>query len=240
VADAVWPPSLDHRALQLRTLQGSASDVVVRTAMDVGPPKVRRRITAGVQPWDGELKLTRAELLVFKEFFDDTLAGGALSFEWVDPMTGDAADFLFAEPPRWNPLAPRQVAGTEYWTVGLRLLQLPPAPAEAAVPPGPDEEIVMMTGWFDYPGQPEPPAGGEAAAEEPNILAFDTTVAGDIPLEMLAPYQGSDFAGEVDDFGEYSPVPIPGSGSDDPGTGPTNPEAPNPDVPIEGGGGGIT
>ena len=39
--------------------------------------------------------LTSTQLAVFRKFFADDLGGGALAFDWTDPVTGTAATFRF-------------------------------------------------------------------------------------------------------------------------------------------------
>ena len=36
--------------------------------------------------------MTEAQAIIFREFFEDTLGGGALEFEWLDPLTGGNVD----------------------------------------------------------------------------------------------------------------------------------------------------
>jgi hypothetical protein len=43
--------------------------------------------------------MTADQLAVFKAFFNETLAGGALPFDWRDPVTLEAATIRFVTPP---------------------------------------------------------------------------------------------------------------------------------------------
>jgi len=81
----VWPASLPQRLL-IKSYSESPADVLLRTSMDFGPAKVRRRGTAGPRPVSGSIIVTAAELATFKTFFNTTLLGGSLRFRWRDPI----------------------------------------------------------------------------------------------------------------------------------------------------------
>jgi hypothetical protein len=67
--------------------------------MDAGPPKARRRFTAGFRMVGGSLALTHAQRATLDAFFLDTLEGGALPFDWVHPITSEPATFRFLRQP---------------------------------------------------------------------------------------------------------------------------------------------
>lgn len=96
----VWPGSLDDFMLGAKeTLQHG----VIRTDMDAGPVKVRRRFTAVSRFISCEIMLrTVAQRSAFDTFFNTTLAGGSLSFEHDDPKDGTTADYRFAGPPEYT------------------------------------------------------------------------------------------------------------------------------------------
>lgn len=125
MADAVWPPSLPSPKPSEFT--ETAVDVVVRTSMDAGVPKARRRFTAAPRPISATLTLTRAQVATLDTFFVDTLKGGALTFDWTDHRTGDDAVYRFVSKPQYRPRAPRQAAATEVWVATLELEIIPSA-----------------------------------------------------------------------------------------------------------------
>lgn len=127
MANAVWPISLPQ-ALLVRGLNGQPESGVVRTAMSVGPAKVRARTSTPIDTYTGELILTQAQLVTFWTFFNDTLELGALPFDWVHPRTAAAGTaFRFMAPPAETPLAPRNASHTEKWRVSFRLEVIPAA-----------------------------------------------------------------------------------------------------------------
>ena len=75
-------------------------DMVVRTEMDAGPAKLRRRFTAAVRPLKGRIEITRAQAATLETFYVTTLAGGALPFDWTSPRTLETVSMRFVSPPR--------------------------------------------------------------------------------------------------------------------------------------------
>jgi hypothetical protein len=75
----------------------------LRSAMDVGPAKVRRRATSAVRKVNGQLLVSSDELEIFKTFYVDTLLSGALRFYWTEPNDPETTvEMRFAEAPTWT------------------------------------------------------------------------------------------------------------------------------------------
>lgn len=122
---ASWPQSLT-RAPRVSSLSEQAPDVVLRTEMDVGQPKARRRFTGDVRRFDVSLDLTRAELDLFDAFFVDTIEGGALTFDWKHPRTGGDAVCRMLNVPTYRPQGPRTATpAAEWWVVTFQMETLP-------------------------------------------------------------------------------------------------------------------
>ena len=97
-----WPETLPQELL-MEGYTESAPDLLLRSAMETGPSKVRRRATAGVRPVNGSILVTAAQLEIFKGFYNDDLMAGALRFDWLDPVDGTTAvEMRFKEPPAWS------------------------------------------------------------------------------------------------------------------------------------------
>lgn len=103
---AIWPLSLPQ-APSWTGFQETSPNTTIRTPMDVGPPKVRRRSTAAVRPLSMQFMLTRDEVATLETFYQTTLAGGSLPFDWVHPRTGAAVSVQFTAPPSYHALGPR-------------------------------------------------------------------------------------------------------------------------------------
>ena len=119
MSNPLWPPSLPQRPL-VQGYSERAPETVIRTQTEAGPPKLRRRFTAGVRRFEMQLRLTSAQMDTLESFFDATVQGGALPFDWVHPRTGVITSFRFAEPPTYTP-----AAGGQLWTAALSLELLP-------------------------------------------------------------------------------------------------------------------
>lgn len=129
MANAVWPAGLPQAPLVSQLVE-SFPDEVIRTRMEVGPDKVRRRLAAAITPVQVELKLTRAQVALFRAFFRDTCASGATPFEWKDHRTGDEPVlYRFVGVPDVRPSAPRQ-DGSEPWTATFTLEIVPAGVAD--------------------------------------------------------------------------------------------------------------
>ncbi|MEY2653820.1 MAG: hypothetical protein RLZZ524_848 [Pseudomonadota bacterium] len=115
---ASWPVSLPQALLQ-SGFGETLPDTALRTEMDAGPAKLRRRTSAAVRPVSGALLLTASQAADLETFYVDTLEGGTLDFTWTDPRTESACTFRFTAPPS---LAP--VSGA-LWRASISLEQMP-------------------------------------------------------------------------------------------------------------------
>jgi hypothetical protein len=116
---AVWPISLPQSPLMLQGFQETLPNTVIRTEMDVGPPKVRQRATAGIRAFTMIVQMTKAQVATLDTFYVSTLAGGSLPFDWTHPRTGAAATYRFVRPPICVPLA------DDLWQARMELEILP-------------------------------------------------------------------------------------------------------------------
>jgi len=96
MADIYWPEYLPA-ALLLNGLSKQPQSNVIRTAMDAGPKKARRRYTARTVKYSGRQIFDAAELAVFEQFYHTVIADGVLRFNFTDPMSLETAEFRFTE-----------------------------------------------------------------------------------------------------------------------------------------------
>lgn len=69
---------------------------VLRTPMDAGPVKVRRRFTAAPKIISGKSAImTSAQVVSFETWFSDTIHDGAISFTAPHPRLGTSMLFRF-------------------------------------------------------------------------------------------------------------------------------------------------
>lgn len=97
---SVWPVTLPAPALN--SLRETPPNNTIRTNMDKGPDKVRRRTTANVRPISFTLKLTPAQVATLDTFYDNTTFSGADEFDYTHPRTGAAVTARFVSPPEYS------------------------------------------------------------------------------------------------------------------------------------------
>lgn len=100
----VWPGSLPQYA-ETDGLSEKDAPNAVRTAMETGPAKLRRRYTAVFTPIKATLIVDATQRATLKDFFRNTCKGGSQSFDWLHPMTREAATFRWVSPPEFTPLS---------------------------------------------------------------------------------------------------------------------------------------
>ena len=99
-----WPASLPQTPL-IAGYKEKVPDLVLRTTMDTGPDKTRRRATAGVRPFDWPTILTTAQIATLDTFYVTTLNSGALTFTVNHPRTAVSETWRFIGPPEYIPLS---------------------------------------------------------------------------------------------------------------------------------------
>ena len=104
---STWPASLPQAPLQDGFNEEFANNVLA-TQMDQGPDKYRKRTTSNVQKFDTSFLMSSAQLTTFKTFFDDTISGGAATFDFPNPRTSTVETFridMSKGPPKIIPLS---------------------------------------------------------------------------------------------------------------------------------------
>lgn len=97
---ATWPATLPAPALS--SLSESPPNNTIRSQMDKGPDKVRRRTTANVRPISFNLMLTPAQVETLDTFYHTTTFSGADSFDYTHPRTEAACTARFVQPPQYT------------------------------------------------------------------------------------------------------------------------------------------
>src|SRR5690625_3913550 len=93
-----WPPLVPFLVALGDMSRTGPQGATIRTPMDAGPDKVRRRSTAAPMRFRGTTPfLTAAELDAFEEFFAADLGMGALPFQARDPITCTTRRFRFID-----------------------------------------------------------------------------------------------------------------------------------------------
>lgn len=96
---ATWPAGFCALA---GSYTESSPNNTIRTSMDRGPDKVRRRTTANIRPISFKMLLSKTRLATFEAFYEDETFGGAEAFDFTHPRTGEAVRARFVNPPSWS------------------------------------------------------------------------------------------------------------------------------------------
>lgn len=96
MTNITWPQTLPQ-VIRLEGLSGKKKSNVVRTQMDTGPQKARRRYTASTKEFTGSVVLTEAQREYLEDWYDNILGSGVLRFVMKDPQTLELAEFRFLE-----------------------------------------------------------------------------------------------------------------------------------------------
>ncbi len=84
-----WPASLPQ-AFPIGT-SVNVQDVRVRSSVDAGLPKMRRRFSAAIRTYTlatDKFIMTDTQQTTFETFYTTTLEGGTLPFDWPAPWVG--------------------------------------------------------------------------------------------------------------------------------------------------------
>lgn len=95
---AVWPVTLPA-APDSGGFQIIYPTNVIRSNMDAGPTKQRRRVAWAKQRMVAPFMLTAAQLVDFETFYRTTTLSGTLVFEWTDPMRAVLGEYRIVEDP---------------------------------------------------------------------------------------------------------------------------------------------
>lgn len=104
MANAQWPASLKHPTLD-QIDYGPLIDGVIRTPMDFGPAKLRRRFTAVPEAATFSLQLYRSQVQTLQDFVAITLKD-TLPFDWYEFRKPDRTlvTYRFIRRPRFVPM----------------------------------------------------------------------------------------------------------------------------------------
>ncbi len=94
-----WPGTVPQFVLRENYSEDFGQNLL-RSSMDTGPAKRRRRFTAVPKTLNVMMVMTSAELDIFETFYNTTLGGGALSFTFTHPRTDVVESVAFVEPVR--------------------------------------------------------------------------------------------------------------------------------------------
>lgn len=94
---ASWPATLP--AYLIGSYSETSPDNVIRSTVDKGAAKLRRRTTANIRRASFSMFLTPAQVATLDAFY---LANAALEFDFTNPRTGAAVKARFTAPPEFG------------------------------------------------------------------------------------------------------------------------------------------
>jgi len=96
MTEIYWPDTLPDTLL-MEGLAAKRSSNVIRTQMDAGPKKARRRYTASIKTFTGKMLLDAGQRFELERFYRTALADGVLRFYFTDPQTLERSEFRFTD-----------------------------------------------------------------------------------------------------------------------------------------------
>lgn len=147
MTNAVYPAGLPQYVETSGYAEGQPA-LVLRTPMEVGAAKVRRKATTAPRPFKLPVLLDGAQVGTFEDFVHGSLRGGEEPFDWVHPRTRASTTFRFRKPFTLAAL------GGPLWRATMDLWLLP-----GAAWPVIDRFLFDADGIWDLAQPPEYPAG---------------------------------------------------------------------------------
>jgi len=98
---ATWPATLPQVPLVFGYSEKAAQNSI-RSKMEIGPAKSRRRISAGTRDHKLQFIFSPTQLATFETFYEETLLSGSLSFTWVHPRTKVSGTWRIKAVPEWT------------------------------------------------------------------------------------------------------------------------------------------
>jgi len=87
-----WPGTLPQY-FNIAGYSEEPADNAIRTPMETGDVKIRRRFTGQYDIISGTIDMSATQFEAFKLFWRDDLKDGSLAFDWVHPTTRANAVF---------------------------------------------------------------------------------------------------------------------------------------------------
>lgn len=116
---ATWPFTLPQTFSAGGDYQEIPGTTALRTTMDTGVTKIRRRQTRSESRMQGSILLTTYQAEQFMLFYEETLKGGSLSFSGNLGRSGITQNYYFPEEPTIQHL------GGDVYQLNMRLVVLP-------------------------------------------------------------------------------------------------------------------
>jgi len=120
---ASWPEQLPQTFL-VGSITIRRQKQAIHSPTDVGPGISRRRSSVYSIFFTGAMHMTPEQYDILVAFYDDTLFGGTAAFDWVHPLSGDAATVKF-DLQQENDIAITAIVRPDKWRVEMAFEILP-------------------------------------------------------------------------------------------------------------------
>lgn len=117
----IYPTSLP-KALPV---SGVPESGVIRTQMDVGASKVRRRTTATVKPLTFTMRITGTQFSILRTFYHTTTLEGSAVFDMEDPWDDNTKEWRFTAPYEWRLIVGSSASASRWYEITLYLEKMP-------------------------------------------------------------------------------------------------------------------
>lgn len=114
---ATWPSTLPLPSTG--GYQEVLPDNTVRTEMEVGPAKVRKRATSATTKYKISFEMDNTDVNTLETFYRTTINEGADTFDMNDPRNGTSETWRIMGPPQIQALGP------VYFRVNVNMEKLP-------------------------------------------------------------------------------------------------------------------
>lgn len=111
-----WPATLNN-TLDVDSFSYKIGDTTIRSDMDIGPQKVRRRHTKSVDTISCSQKISFSLYQDLYDFFDIDLNGGVNTFSFNHPFTGLPMECRFLGPPEIRPIGGVEFTLSMQWEI---------------------------------------------------------------------------------------------------------------------------
>jgi hypothetical protein len=111
---ATWPTTLPQ-FVESEGFDYKMGDNSIRSNMEVGLAKTRKRYTKQIDTLSLTMKIDRTQYSVLVNFYQVTLSGGNLPFTFTDPLTLVASEYRFTSPPTLRALGGNYFSATFGW-----------------------------------------------------------------------------------------------------------------------------
>ncbi len=114
--DILWPTSLPDK-VQSDSFSLNIGETVVKSDIDIGPQKVRRRFTKQIDNISATMQMTSAQYQTLLDFFRVDLNGGTSQFVFNHPISGASTYMRFMSPPVFRAIGGVMFEVTLNWEI---------------------------------------------------------------------------------------------------------------------------